>query len=75
MNCAQCNAEPAVAVVAFHHFREYYPLGARCHASWHNTAQSLGATINNPAKVHMAFRRWQAESAPTAVRPAAPVAL
>jgi hypothetical protein len=57
--CTQCGREVAVSVVSFPLLREGYPMGALCHASWRRTAEALGSHLGNPAKVLVAFRRWQ----------------
>lgn len=56
--CCACRREMAVSVVSFPLLREGYPVGPACHASWRSEAQSLGASLFNPARVYVAFTRW-----------------
>lgn len=56
--CCICKREECTSVVRFPLLETAYPLGETCHASWRAEAKSLGGALNNPAKVHMAFRRW-----------------
>lgn len=56
--CCVCKRERAEAVVTFPLLREGYPMGAECHASWRREAQALGRDLNNPARRHLAFKRW-----------------
>lgn len=56
--CCACRRESAVSVVSFPLLKEGYPVGQACHAAWRSEAQSLGASLFNPARVHMAFNRW-----------------
>lgn len=57
--CCKCGRECAVAIASFPLLREGYPLGERCYAAWRHVAEGLGDAIGNPAKVLVAFRRWQ----------------
>ena len=56
--CCICKAERCVTVVRFNLLRMGYPMGEACCASWTHEANALAESIDNPAKVQVAFRQW-----------------
>ena len=56
--CCACQIEKDVVPVRFNLLKTAYMLGPMCRASWRIEAQSLGRSLFNPARVHMAFQNW-----------------